>query len=102
MGAVPASRASRVAAAFVPGATITATAPRPISDVYPFSQHGVPVLFPIPGQRWDLYSTEQRAEAMKRFDHYHSPADQYNPDFPLVGTRVFAEWLWNIIHAMSQ
>jgi Zn-dependent M28 family amino/carboxypeptidase len=102
MGALPAHAGSRIAEQYMHGATITATAPRPISDVYPFSQHGVPILFPIPGPRWDLYSTDQRAEAMKEFDHYHAPADEYNPDFPLVGTRVFAQWLWDIIRASAR
>ena len=74
------------------------TVPRPINDVFPFAQLGVPILFPIPGKTWRGYTEEQRAEAMRRFDHYHQPSDEYNPAFPLTGTAYYAEWLWEIVN----
>jgi Zn-dependent M28 family amino/carboxypeptidase len=77
-------------------ATVTA-AVRPISDVFWFAARGVPVLFPIPGKRWKGYTEGERDEAMKRFDHYHQPSDEWRPDFPLVGTASFADWLWTIV-----
>lgn len=83
------------------GWSTVSTPPRGISDVFPFSQRGVPILFPIPGQRWRDYMPQDRAAAMKRFDHYHSPADEYDPAFPLVGTSYFAEWLWSIVRIAS-
>jgi Zn-dependent M28 family amino/carboxypeptidase len=83
------------------GWTTTASAPRPISDVYPFSQRGVPILFPIPGKRWRGYTDAQRSEAMARFDRYHQPSDEWRADFPLTGTGHFANWLWEIVHSAA-
>jgi Zn-dependent M28 family amino/carboxypeptidase len=99
MGALPAHTGARLAdsLARARGWTTTATAPRSISDVFPFSQQGVPILFPIPGRRWNGYTDDQRTEAMRRFDHYHQPSDEWRSDFPLVGTAHFADWLWSIV-----
>jgi Zn-dependent M28 family amino/carboxypeptidase len=83
------------------GWTTTATPPRPISDFYPFAQLGVRTLFPIPGARWKGYSDAQRAEAMKRFDHYHDPKDEWRADFPWAGTERYADWLWAIVRGAT-
>jgi Zn-dependent M28 family amino/carboxypeptidase len=83
------------------GWTTTATPPRPISDFYPFARLGVPVLFPIPGSRWKGYTDAQRAEAMRRFDRYHDPKDEWRADFPWVGTERYADWLWEIVRAAA-
>src|ERR1043166_8020898 len=80
------------------GWTTTFTAARPISDVFPFAERGVPILFPIPGKAWRGYSDAERTTAMQRFDHYHQPTDEWNPAFPLVDTATFADWLWSIVH----
>jgi hypothetical protein len=103
MGGAPEHRFTRLAdsLAMLRGWTVRTTPPRPISDVYLFSRFGVPILFPIPGATWKGYTTEQRAEAMKRFDHYHRPSDQYRPDFPWSGTAAYAEWLWEVIRGAS-
>jgi hypothetical protein len=103
MGGAPEHRYTRLAdsLAKLRGWTVRTTPPRPISDVYLFSRFGVPILFPIPGASWKGYTPEQRAEAMKRFDHYHQPADQYRPDFPWSGTAAYTEWLWGIIQGAS-
>jgi hypothetical protein len=103
MGALPEHAGSRLAdsLARARGWTTTSTAPRGISDVYPFSQHGVPVLFPIPGKVWKGYSDAQRSQAMSTFDHYHQPSDQWRADFPLIGTWSFADWLWSIVRGAS-
>jgi Zn-dependent M28 family amino/carboxypeptidase len=84
------------------GWTTTPSAPRPISDIYPFALGGVPILFPIPGKPWKGYTPAQRDEAMARFDHYHSPKDEWRADFPMVGTAKYADWLWAIVHAASE
>lgn len=99
MGALPAHAGSRIAdsLARARGWTTTSTAPRAISDVFPFSERGVPILFPIPGRVWRGYTESQRAAAMARFDHYHQPADEVRDGFPLLGTAHFADWLWEII-----
>jgi len=81
--------------------TTTSTPPRPINDVFTFSQRGVPILFPIPGATWKGYSPEQRAAAMRRFDHYHQPSDEWRSDFPWVGTQAFADWLWEIVQSAA-
>ena len=103
MGALPEHAGARLAdsLARARGWTTTPSAPRRISDVFPFSQRGVPILFPIPGKRWRGYTDEQRAEAMSRFDHYHQPSDEWRPDFPLTGTEHFANWLWAIVRAAT-
>ncbi|HEY4219242.1 MAG TPA: M28 family peptidase [Gemmatimonadaceae bacterium] len=103
MGGLPANRGAQLAdsLARVRGWTTTSTVPRPINDVYVFAQRGVPIVFPIPGATWRGYTTDQRAEAMSKFDHYHQPADEWRPDFPLTGTAYYADWLWSIIHAAT-
>jgi Zn-dependent M28 family amino/carboxypeptidase len=103
MGAQPPSVGSRIAdsLARVRGWTTTATPPRSINDVYVFAQRGVPIVFPIPGAVWRGYTTEQRADAMKKFDHYHQPSDQWRADFPWTGTAIYAQWLWEIVRQTS-
>lgn len=104
MGGLPEHNGTRLAdsIARARGWATVSSPPRSISDVYPFSQKGVPILFPIPGQRWRDYMPQARAEAMRRFDHYHQPSDEYDPAFPLTGTRHFADWLWSIARLASQ
>ena len=103
MGAVPSHAGARLADSLAQGRgwTTTATPPRPISDVYPFSQRGVPILFPIPGASWKGYTDAERAEAMRRFDHYHQPSDEWRADFPWIGTATYADWLWEIVAAAT-
>jgi hypothetical protein len=98
---IPAHAGTRIAdsLARARGWTTTATPARPINDVFVFAQLGVPILFPIPGKTWRGYTSEQRDAAMRRFDHYHQPSDEYNPAFPLIGTWYFADWLYQIIRA---
>jgi Zn-dependent M28 family amino/carboxypeptidase len=84
------------------GWTTTSTAPRAISDVFPFSQAGVPIIFPIPGRVWKGYTEAQRNAAMSTFDHYHQPSDEWRADFPWVGTWHFADWLWEIVQLSSR
>jgi Zn-dependent M28 family amino/carboxypeptidase len=83
--------------AHVRGWTTTSSAPRPISDAFVFAERGVPMMFPIPGATWRGYTAEERAEAMREFDHYHQPSDQWRPDFPWVGTAAYADWLYAIV-----
>lgn len=104
MGGLPEHAGTRLAdsIARARGWSTVSTPPRAISDVFPFSQKGVPILFPIPGQRWRDYMPQARAAAMARFDHYHQPSDEYDPDFPLTGTRHFADWIWSVVRAASR
>ena len=99
MGAEPSHPGARLAdsLARTRGWTTTATRARPISDVYVFAQRGVPILFPIPGATWKGYTRAEREAAMREFDHYHAPADEWNPAFPLEGTRTYLGWLWEIV-----
>jgi Zn-dependent M28 family amino/carboxypeptidase len=104
MGTVPDHAGARLADSLAQarGWTTTRTAPRPISDVYPFSQRGVPIVFPIPGRTWKGYTEAERAEYMRRFDRYHQPGDEWRADFPLTGTARFADWLWDILREASR
>ena len=104
MGGLPEHAGTRLAdsLARARGWSTVSSPPRAISDVYPFSQKGVPILFPIPGQRWRDYMPQDRSAAMRRFDHYHQPGDEYDPAFPTIGTEFFAQWLWQIIGGASR
>ena len=99
MGGQPANAGSRIAdsLARIRGWTTTASPARPINDVFVFAQRGVPIVFPIPGAVWRGYTEAQRAEAMRKFDHYHQPSDQWRPDFPWVGTAAYTDWLSAIV-----
>jgi len=103
MGGLPEHNGTRLAdsIARARGWATVSSPPRAISDVYPFSQKGVPILFPIPGQRWKDYTANERNQLMRRFDHYHQPGDEYDPAFPLTGTRTFADWLYSILSQAS-
>jgi Zn-dependent M28 family amino/carboxypeptidase len=103
MGTVPGHAGASLAdsLARARGWTTTATAPRAISDVFAFSERGVPIVFPIPGKVWKGYTEQERTEAMARFDHYHQPSDEFRTDFPWRGTVTFADWLWSIVSAAS-
>jgi hypothetical protein len=104
MGGEPPNAGARIAdsLARVRGWTTTASPVRPINDVYVFAQRGVPIVFPIPGAVWRGYTEAQRAEAMRKFDHYHQPSDQWRPDFPWVGTAAYADWLWAIVERATR
>lgn len=104
MGGAPEHFGTRIAdsLARARGWTTTSTPPRAISDVFPFAQNGVPILFPIPGRIWRNYTDAQRGAAMARFDHYHRPADEWRADFPLLGTAHFADWLWSIVQTAAR
>jgi hypothetical protein len=103
MGASPEHTGARLAdsLARARGWTTIPSNPRPISDVFVFSQHSVPILFPIPGRTWRGYTDAQRADAMSRFDHYHRPGDQWREGFPMVGTAHFADWLWSMVRTTT-
>ena len=104
MGAEPPNPGSRIAdsLARARGWTTTASAPRPINDVFVFAQRGVPIVFPIPGAVWRGYTDAQRAEALRKFDHYHQPSDQWRPDFPWVGTAAYVNWLYAIVERTTR
>jgi Zn-dependent M28 family amino/carboxypeptidase len=104
MGAEPPNPGARIAdsLARARGWTTTASAPRPINDVFVFAQRGVPIVFPIPGAVWRGYTDAQRAEALRNFDHYHQPSDQWRPDFPWVGTAAYANWLYAIVERATR
>jgi hypothetical protein len=104
MGAEPPNAGARIAdsLARVRGWTTTASAVRPINDVFVFAQRGVPIVFPIPGAVWRGYTDAQRTEALHKFDHYHQPSDQWRPDFPWVGTAAYADWLSAIVERATR
>ena len=104
MGAEPPNFGARIAdsLARARGWTTTPSAPRPINDVFVFAQRGVPIVFPIPGARWRGYTDAQRAEALRKFDHYHQPSDQWRSDFPWVGTAAYADWLSAIVERATR
>ena len=104
MGAIPSHSGARIADSLARerGWTTTATPARRISDVFVFAERGVPIVFPIPGATWRFYTREQREAAMREFDHYHQPADEWRADYPLVGTEAFADWLWEVVRLATR
>jgi hypothetical protein len=104
MGGSPTHRGAQIADSLARqrGWTTSSTPPRGISDVFAFSQLGVPILFPIPGRVWRGYTDAERGAAMARFDHYHQPSDEPTREFPLTGTAHFADWLWSIVRVTTR
>ena len=104
MGGEPSHAGQRLADSLARsrGWTTNSTPPRAISDVFAFSQAGVPIIFPIPGKVWRNYTEAQRNEAMAKFDHYHQPSDEWNAEFPWAGTQAFADWLWLIVREATR
>ena len=103
MGATPSHAGANLAdsLARARGWTTTPATTRPISDVFPFAALGVPVLFPIPGKTWKAFTETQRADANRRFDHYHQPSDEWRADFPMTGTAYFADWVLAIVRGAA-
>jgi hypothetical protein len=63
----------------------------PNSDHWPFLRQGVPAIFLIPGQDWEGVTRQQKEVLQHRWEHYHQPADEWHPDFPLQGLQRYAE-----------
>lgn len=61
------------------------------SDYWPFLQRGVPSIFIVPGGEWEGVSPAQKEALVKRWEHYHDPADEWKPDFPFRGLERYAE-----------
>jgi len=65
---------------------------RPNSDHWPFLQNGVPAAFIIPGRDWEGLSPEEEQQLFERWDRYHQPGDEWQPDFPWAGLQRYAEF----------
>ncbi len=63
----------------------------PNSDYWPFLQRGVPSIFIVPGGEWEGVTPAQKEALVKRWEHYHDPADEWKPDFPFRGLQRYAE-----------
>ena len=74
------------------GWTPSRTGTRANSDHWPFLARGVPSIFIIPGNEWEDTSTAEHDALRQRWDHYHQPTDQWEPDFPFAGLARYA-WL---------
>lgn len=69
----------------------TLTDASPNSDHWPFLHAGVPAIFIIPGQDWEGVTRAEQEALQHRWEHYHQPADEWHPDFPLKGLQRYAE-----------
>ena len=65
----------------------------PNSDHYPFHLAGIPTAFlvPAPAPYEGLTGDASRA-LMRRWDHYHQPADEWKADFPFAGLARYADF----------
>ena len=54
------------------------------------ADRGVPAIFIIPGAEWEGTSKEEHDALFAKWDHYHQPADEYQPDFPFAGVARYA------------
>jgi hypothetical protein len=63
----------------------------PNSDHWPFLHAGVPAIFIIPGQDWEGVTRQQKEALQHRWEHYHQPADEWHPEYPLQGLQRYAE-----------
>jgi Zn-dependent M28 family amino/carboxypeptidase len=73
------------------GSKTTLTDASPNSDHWPFLHAGVPAIFIIPGQDWEGVTRAEKEALQHRWEHYHQPADEWHPDFPLKGLQRYAE-----------
>ena len=66
---------------------------RPNSDYYPFTLKDVPGLLIIPGQGpYEGLSSDESLALRRRWDRYHLPSDEWDPQFPLDGLARYAEF----------
>lgn len=79
----------------------TLSDPSPNADYWPFLVHGVPAIFPIPEKNWQGVSPEQKQLLLDRFEHYHEPADEWQPDFPFGGLLDYATLVEQIVRAAA-
>ena len=65
----------------------------PNSDYYPFWRSGVPAIFLVPGvETFEGLTADSSAALRARWDRYHQPGDEWQPDFPLSGLQRYAEY----------
>ncbi len=98
------SRLGRIAIRVATGRgwLVTTSAPRPISDFYPFAREGVPAMLIIPGAApYEGLSGDSSAALRQRWDRYHQPSDEWAPDFPFAGMARYAEYAYLIARAVD-
>lgn len=71
------------------------------SDHWPFMDRGVPTVFLVPGAEWEGVNDAQRDRLRQRWDRYHSPADEYHPDFPFQGLARYTALALEITRALA-
>jgi hypothetical protein len=84
------------------GWSATVTQATPNSDHFPFLRAGVPAVFIIPGPGpYEGLSVDSSRALRARWDHYHQPADEWAPDFPLAGLGRYAEYAFLVARALD-
>jgi hypothetical protein len=78
------------------------SAATPNSDYWPFAVRGVPTAFIVPGGEWEHTSAEQRDALRRRWDRYHTAADEWAPDFPFHGLLRYAEFALELGRAAAE
>jgi hypothetical protein len=82
------------------GWSATVSAATPNSDYFPFTRHGVPAVFIVPGAApYEGLSADSSQALRHRWDRYHQPSDEYHEAFPFTGLQRYAEYAYLIARA---
>jgi len=85
------------------GWSATVTQATPNSDHFPFLRAGVSAVFIIPGPGpYEGMSVDSSRALRARWDHYHQPADEWAPDFPLAGLSRYAEYAFFVAWGLDR
>jgi len=84
------------------GWSATVSPATPNSDYFPFTRHGVPAVFVIPGPApYQGLSADSSQALRRRWDRYHQPGDHYDDAFPFRGVQRYAEYAFRIVEAVD-
>lgn len=83
------------------GWTVDTTPANANSDHWPFMQRGIPTVFLVPGTEWEGLDEAGRQQLRSRWDHYHSPLDEWHPEFPFAGLARYADLACAITRALA-
>jgi hypothetical protein len=80
------------------GWQITTSPAKANSDYFPFHRSGVPSMFVIPGPApYEGLSEDSSAALRRRWDRYHQPSDEWDPEFLFQGLQRYASFALDIV-----
>jgi Zn-dependent M28 family amino/carboxypeptidase len=82
------------------GWSATVSAATANTDYFPFTRHGVPAVFIVPGAApYEGLSADSSQALRHRWDRYHQPSDEYHEGFPFAGLQRYAEYAYLVARA---